>query len=338
MKHLRKKRVSFSIVLVSVGVILFFILLPYYRFATNVLKVSPLKSLFGYGDLKMINSRVNILVLGIPGGNHDGPTLSDSITVMNYDTKTNIVRSVGVPRDVWSGTLQDKINSAYAYGEAKKDGGGLILSKAEIGSIIGEPVQYAVVINFHEFIDLIDLLGGVDVQVERSFVDKEFPIEGKENDECGGDPDYKCRYKTVSFTKGLTHMSGETALTFVRSRNADGDEGSDFSRNKRQQLAMGAIKERVAGIILTFNLNKMESLYKSVDSLIKRDISNQQLTYLMRNIVLKRNFKQSTTALPQELFTVPSYEDYEGRYVLIPEDASFSAIHSYVKQYLEYQR
>ncbi|MGB3020210.1 MAG: LCP family protein, partial [Microgenomates group bacterium] len=286
-------------------------------------------------DLKMIDEKVNILVLGIPGGSHDGPTLSDSITVMNYDTKTNIVKAIGIPRDVWSSTLQDKINSAYAYGEAKKDGGGLRLSKAEVGAILGEPIQYAVVINFNEFTNLIDVLGGVDVQVEKSFKDTEFPIEGKENDECGGDPEFKCRYKTVSFTKGLTHMNGEKALTFVRSRHAQGGEGSDFSRNKRQQLVMGAIKERITKLVLSFNLEKLETFYLGVNSLIQRDITNQQIVFLLRNMVLLRDFKQSATALPEELFKVPNYEDYEGKYVLVPEDASFSAVHSYVQQYLK---
>jgi len=334
MRHLKKKRVSLSIILLGIVAVLFLILSPYYRFATNVLKVSPINSLFGYGDLKMIGGRVNILVLGIPGGNNDGPTLSDSITVMNYDTNTNVVRSLGVPRDVWSSTLADKVNSAYAYGEAKVDGGGLRLSKAEVGSIIGAPVQYAVVIDFHEFINLIDLMGGVEVHVERSFVDRKFPIEGKEADECGGDAEFKCRYRTASFKKGLSHMDGETALSFVRSRNAEGDEGSDFGRSKRQQLVMGAIKEKVVKIVLTFNLGKLESLYGSVNKLVKRDISNQQLAYLLRNMIFHRNFKQSTTAIPQELFTVPDYNDYEGKYVLVPEDASFSALHSYVRQYL----
>jgi len=335
MRYLRKKRVSLSIVLLGVGVILFLILAPYYRFATKVLKVSPINSLFGYGDLRMIDNRVNILILGIPGGEHDGPALSDSITVMNYNTKTNSVRSVGVPRDVWSSTLTDKINSAYAYGEAKVEGGGLRLAKAEVGSVIGAPIQYAVVIDFNEFISLIDLVGGIDVNVERSFVDKKFPIEGKEADECGGDTEFKCRYRTVMFEKGLNKMDGETALSFVRSRNAEGDEGSDFSRNKRQQLVMGAIKEKVAKIVLTFDLEKLESLYNSVNKLVKRDITNQQLAYLLRNMILYRNFRQSATALPQELFLVPDYNDYEGKYVLVPEDASFSAVHSYVRQYLK---
>ena len=98
---------------------------------------------------------------------------------------------------------------------------------------------------------------------------------------------------------------------------------------------MGAIKEKVAKIVLTFDLEKLESLYNSVNKLVKRDITNQQLAYLLRNMILYRNFRQSATALPQELFLVPDYNDYEGKYVLVPEDASFSAVHSYVRQYLK---
>ncbi len=335
MRHLGKKRYSVGVVVVGILFMIGLIVSPYYRFAQRVLHVSPIRSLFGFGDLKMIDGRVNVLVLGIPGGNHDGPSLSDSITVMNYDTATNTVRSIGVPRDVWSGTLRDKINSAYAYGEAKEAGGGLRLAKAEVGSIIGLPIQYVAVINFHQFIDLIDTIGGVEVTVERSFVDREFPIEGKENDECDGDPEYRCRYKTISFSKGETMMDGKTALEFVRSRHASGVEGSDFGRSKRQQLVLEAMKDKVSKIVLSLQLDKIEALYGSIDKLIVRDMSNQQAAFLLRNIALKRDFKQATTALPEQLFIVPDYADYEGKYVLVPEDRSYSALHSYVRQFLK---
>ena len=98
---------------------------------------------------------------------------------------------------------------------------------------------------------------------------------------------------------------------------------------------MGAIKERITKLVLSFNLEKLETFYLGVNSLIQRDITNQQIVFLLRNMVLLRDFKQSATALPEELFKVPNYEDYEGKYVLVPEDASFSAVHSYVQQYLK---
>ena len=92
---------------------------------------------------------------------------------------------------------------------------------------------------------MIDFIGGVEVNVENSFIDKEFPITGKENDLCNNDLEYKCRYKIISFTKGVSSMDGQTALNFVRSRHAEGSEGTDFAREKRQQKVIEAIKNKL---------------------------------------------------------------------------------------------
>ena len=81
---------------------------------------------------------------------------------------------------------------------------------------MGQPVHYALLIDFSSFKKAIDVLGGVDVNVERSFDDFHFPIEGKENDSCNGDPTFSCRYEHVSFKKGWQKMDGDTALKFAK--------------------------------------------------------------------------------------------------------------------------
>jgi LCP family protein required for cell wall assembly len=277
-----------------------------------------------------VNDQVTILILGIPGGKHDGPLLSDSIIVVNYDFQKNRVVTIGIPRDVWSSTLQDKINSAYAYGEAKKKGGGLTLAKAEVGAIVGIPIQYAAVINFGKFKNLVDFFGGIDINVKNSFVDHKFPIEGKENDECGGDTEYHCRYETIRFEKGIQHMNGETALKFSRSRNAEGQEGSDFSRSLRQQLVTGQIKGKIFQTILSFNLGKTRQMYWELNQSIERDIDNQQAASLIKSVMFGRTFKQKDFGLPRELFVVPDGSLYEGRYVLVPKD-DFNHVYLYTQ-------
>lgn len=329
----RKRYLTLGIVTIFVIFLILF-LIPYYRFLTQKVGISPIRALLGIDGLQSIDNKTNILILGIPGGLHEGPTLSDSITFVSYDRKKNRASSIGVPRDVWSETLQDRINSAYAYGEAKIKGGGMRLAKAEVGAIVGIPIHYAVVINFQEFRDLIDLLGGVDIEVQRSFTDKKFPIEGKENENCSGDPEFRCRYETVSFKKGLTHMSGETALNFVRSRNAEGDEGSDFARNQRQQLVMSAVKEKVVLTVLSFNLPKIQKLYDSLNKLVERDMTNQQVAIIARHILFGGKFQQKAAVIPREMFTVPDPFWYEGKYVLIPEKVSFEKIHHFISTYI----
>ncbi|MEK7597445.1 MAG: LCP family protein [Patescibacteria group bacterium] len=315
-----------------VGAGLIFLIYPYYIFVTKTLHVSPIKTLFSLDGLKTYNNHVNILFLGIAGANHEGPNLSDSIVVVSYDLKVNHLTTISIPRDVWSEALNDKINSAYAYGEARKKGAGFILAKAEVESIIGQPIHYAAAIDFDQFEELIDFLGGVEVNVENSFVDKEFPIAGKEDDLCADDPEYKCRYKTISFTKGESSMDGQTALNFVRSRNALSSEGTDFAREKRQQKVIEAIKNKLISFAKKSDLNQYKKLYDLTDKLVKRNIDNQQVAIILKNIVFMKNFKQEKIVLSEDFFINPvtNLERYDGLWVLTPINDNIKIVHKYI--------
>lgn len=317
-------------ILVILGVVIFLIVSPFYMVLTKTMHISPIRTLLSWDQIRTIDNQTNFLILGIAGGAHDGPNLSDSILVINYDFSKNRMVSIGVPRDVWSTTLGGKINSAYAIGEAKEKGGGIKLAKAAVGTIIGMPIEYGAVIDFDQFQNLIDYLGGVDVNVARSFTDHEYPLTGKENDECGGDPDFKCRYETISFTKGMSHMDGTTALKFVRSRHADGAEGSDFARSKRQQLVISAVKEKVMATIKSLNADKISALYSHIDTLIQRDITNQQAAIIAKDIAFGKKFQINNYPLPRELFTVPEASAYDGQYVLTPTNNDSRIVHDFV--------
>ncbi len=309
------------------------LLRPYYLFVTKTLHVSPLKTLLSAGGPKTYNDHVNVLFLGIAGQDREGPNLSDSIVVISLDLKTNRLTTISIPRDVWSEALRDKINSAYAYGEAKKKGpGGLILAKAEVENLIGQPIHYGLAVDFDQFEELINFLGGITVNVENSFIDKEFPIAGKENDLCNGDPDYKCRYQTISFTKGMTLMDGLIALNFVRSRHAEGPEGSDFSREKRQQVVIEAIKNKLIAFAKKPNLNNYKKLYTFLDRLINRDIDNQQAAIILKDIILKGNFKQEKIVLSEDFFFNPGIDPqkYDGKWVLIPKGEDIKLVQEYI--------
>lgn len=334
---MKKFFTALAVIIILFFFSVFIFLFPWYSFITKTLRVSITKLVFNWNGLKTFDNQVTIALLGIAGENHDGPNLSDSITVLNYDFKENRITTIGIPRDIWSNALKDKINSAYAYGEEKQPGGGgLKLAKSEISAVSGFPIQYGIVIDFKKFEIFVDDLGGVDIDVEQSFTDEKFPLEGKENDLCNGDPEYRCRYETVSFEKGLQRMDGKTALKYVRSRHAQGDEGSDFARSKRQQNVINAVKEKFTGIVKERDLQKISKLYQKIDRLIYRDISNQDIFALVKKMYLnKQHISQKSFALSEELFYVPAYYLYGGRYVLIPDNDSYDIIHNLIRCYVE---
>lgn len=316
--------------------VIFFNIRPYLDFATKTLGISPVNVVLKNTSLlKPVNDSIGMLILGIPGAPYDGPYLSDTLIAVHVNLKTNHVTLISLPRDIWSPAIKEKINAAYAIGRAKRKDGGLILAKAEIGAIVGFPIDYGTAITFNTFEKLIDTLGGVDVKVEKSFTDDEFPVPGKADDPCNGDPEYKCRYMSVSFDAGEQHMDGKKALIFARSRHAVGSEGSDFARAKRQQIIIQAMKDKILEVVKKRDMNKLSEIYATLDTTIERDITNEQLAALTFHIVKSGSFEHTSTRLPPELFKVPPLYEYEGRYVLVPKGGSYNQIHSSVECLLE---
>lgn len=300
---------------------------------TGVTPMTLARLVFDSGaDLKPIDGRVNLLLLGIAGGTHDGADLTDTILVLSFHEKNQTLSMISVPRDIWSDTLKDKVNSAYHYGEQKKKGGGLILAKAIISDIVGLPIQYALVLDFSGFQKVIDLVGGIDVVVPNAFTDAEYPIPGKEDDPCGGDPAYACRYEVLRFESGMQHMDGQRALKYVRSRHAEGDEGSDFARGRRQQEVILALKLRILSKDISLHPQELEKLYAAFDEATDTDLNISELLTVGKLFLRTPKEHTNRISLEQALYAPPS--NWYGRYVLLPKE-SFEAIHAYIRASLQ---
>ena len=133
--------------------------------------------------LKNTDGNVNVLFLGIAGGAHQGANLTDTIMVASYNLKTNQVYLLSIPRDLWLPALQSKANTAYQLGISQNNG--LDLAKTVMGNVLGIPIHYGLRIDFRGFVQTIDAIGGIEVDVEKSFDDYLYPIQGAENDLCG---------------------------------------------------------------------------------------------------------------------------------------------------------
>lgn len=236
----------------------------------------------------------SILLMGKGGGSHDGPDLTDTIMLASLNPEKNTVDLISIPRDLYVKSMGRKINSAYVIGE-EKEKKGMLYTKAVVASVTGVKPDYAVIIDFSGFEKLIDLLGGIDVQVENTLIDNAYPTEGKERELCGVTEDglasfsaqiatssateseiFPCRFEVLQVKEGAQHMNGELALKFVRSRHALGQEGSDFARSKRQQSVINAIREKVLSLGTLANPLKVVGIIGILKDNIATDIQEQE--------------------------------------------------------------
>jgi LCP family protein required for cell wall assembly len=244
---------------------------------------------------------------------------------------------VSIPRDIWVDSLKAKVNSAYFFGKEKSNGdshAGIVSAKATVEEIVGVPIHYALVLDFSGFTRIIDELGGIEVNVENSFTDTQFPIPGRENDECNGDLKYACRYETISFEKGTQMMDGQTALKFARSRHAEGDEGTDFARAARQQKVIDGIKNKILSLGVIFSPEKINALAKVVEGSIETDMDDQAGAVLARVAFDARDNVQSFVLGEDLLYRPPISRLYQNQYVFVPKSGDWKEIHSWIQSIL----
>lgn len=276
------------------------------------------------------SGRTNFLILGIGGGTHESPDLTDTIIFASVSPSSSPVL-LSIPRDMWVPSLAAKINTAYHYGVEKAGpSGGLTLAKSAVSEIIDQPVDFAVVFDFATFSRVIDELGGIDVAIERSFTDTRYPIAGKENDPCD-----TCRYETISFSQGLQHMDGATALKFVRSRHSENlDEGTDFARSRRQTLVIQAIKTK---LLSHFDYQLYRRLISLISQNTQTDVTPDRYFALAKLAFAARKYDVKTSALsePDQLYNPPLLSKYGRQWILLPKDNDPEIIHSFVSSLLK---
>lgn len=348
-----KRRILSHVWSVRITLILFLLVFVFFLFLLIINIIS--KSRVGYyialgsdfiftppDKIQEIDGKVNLLILGKGGLNHQGPDLTDTMIFVSINPKDNSIITISLPRDIWIPELRAKLNSTYYWGNQKKPGGGLALTKSKVESITGQTVQYGAVIDFEGFKQIIDTLGGISVNVENSFVDEKYPIAGRENDNCGGDPELKCRYEIISFEKGRQTMNGETALKFIRSRNAVGDEGTDFARAARQEKVITAIKEKILSTKVLLSPKKLLQIKKIVMEHVETDINPEAAAILARYLFSARGNIKTNVLSEDFLINPPKSEKYDNLYVFIPKDGNPSTgsgqdwdkVHEWVKEIL----
>ena len=306
----------------------------------------------------------SILLMGYGGGGHEGGTLTDSIIIVQFIPKEEKIKLISVPRDLWvpipvgnGETKMSKVNAAYLVGlDDKKypnketqftgDAGGGQMSKYILSQIVGFQIDNFATINFDGFLKTIDTLGGIEVDVQKTFDDYFYPIEEKTTDTCEKSEEeiiaitatlsgekleqqFSCRYEHLHFDKGLQTMDSATALKFVRSRHSQTD-GGDFNRSARQKLVIEAVKKKI------ISLNFIPKLIPFVNSLadnLTTDIDLTKMQELLSKADEYKNYKIESFAITNDnLLMNSTSSDYQS--ILIPKlgENNWTNIQKFVSQ------
>ena len=262
------------------------------------------------------NDRINILLLGVGGPGHDGPYLSDTNIIVSIKPSTKEVALISIPRDLGIKIegRTNRINYADALGEEKNSGQGGDYARQVFAQSFNLEIPYYVRVNFSAFEQLVDAVGGVDINVDNPFVDYSYPGENYS-------------YQTVSFATGTQHMDGATALKYSRSRHGTNGESSDFARSRRQQKVIAALKDRLLSFGTLSSPSTLQKIYSSISTNIATNLDFSQMLYLaslardvdtskIKNLVLD----SSTNGY------LYSYIADTGAYLLAPKGDNFSAI------------
>ena len=224
---------------------------------------------------------VRILVLGEDntGGTKSKPRgLSDTIMLVSIDTSTNRIAALSIPRDTrvdldgYGG--QCKINASHVFG-------GPTLTEMAVEQLVGIKADYYIKTNVEGFKRSVDILGGVEMDVEKDM---------RYRDRRGG--------LYINLRKGPQLLDGEKAMQYVRFRH---DVMGDITRIQRQQKFLKALAQKALSPV---NLPKLPRIIRTIRSNVKTDLTLRdmlELAKLSRKADINQVRMETLPGVPQNI-------------------------------------
>lgn len=269
----------------------------------------------------------NILLLGQGDEAHQGADLTDTMMVASIDPKTKSVAMLSIPRDLYLTKPGNKmqpgrINEQYwnyrralEYGPDKMErpAASQIAMREladQLGTLLGVQIHHVIKVDFIGFVQAVDAIGGIEVDVPDGLVDTQYP-----------GPNYT--YQTFAISAGLQTLDGDTALKYARSRHST----SDFDRSRRQQIILKAFGDKVRNQGLLTKPDQIVSLMNIMQNHIETSMTFRELLSLAdmgqdlnRDNLVTMNIRDGYG--PGGFLYPPPRELFGGAAVLLPQAAS----------------
>lgn len=211
--------------------------------------------------------RQNVLIVGVDAGVGRNTYLTDTMIVVSLDPIGQTVSMVSIPRDMVDVPLPDgrkfsgKVNGLVSFARHHQgtfpgsNGKGFDVLMGALGTLLNLRIDHYAAVNLQGFVNVVDRLGGVDVNVADGFCDPTYDEYGFTNG--------------FAISAGRHHLNGQQALAYARIRKAAGE--SDFTRAARQQEILSGVRDRVkAGGFLSDPIGLLKALSATVETNVPR--------------------------------------------------------------------
>ena len=237
---------------------------------------------------------------------------TDTMMLVSIDPETSGIGILSIPRDLYvqvpGYTELQRINTPMVFGESRQPGYGPTLLQQTVQLNLGIRVHDYVAVDFQAFIDIVDLIGGIDITLDYTINDAQYP-----NMSYGYDPFY--------LAAGTHHLNGYDALRFARTRHGS----SDIQRAERQQQAIFAIRDRILNLdMIPQLLIQSPAIWNTMSENVYTGLSLEQVIQLglyAKDIDMS-NIKTGVI----DFSYLQSYTTESGASVLIPNRARLGSL------------
>jgi polyisoprenyl-teichoic acid--peptidoglycan teichoic acid transferase len=226
---------------------------------------------------------------------------SDTIMVATFNPKKQTMKLLSIPRDTYvriPGYKKDKINASYAFGGKEE-------TIKTVEQFLDIPIDYYATVNFQGFKNIVDIVGGVTVDVPFDFND----INNK--------------WKRFYFHEGSQKLNGEAALVYARMRKQD--PRGDFGRNDRQRQIVSAVIDKLS---TPKTLLKIDDITDAIGNNVETNMKIKEALAFRKKYP---NFNSSNI----EQLQIKGYDDNGKIYYFIPDKENLEEIKNILKTHLE---
>ena len=284
-------------------------------------------------------TKINFLILGLDKRDDalEKTTTTDTIIFASLDLKTSKLNLISTPRDLWFYEKETKINNIYPLslepGQNKFD-----FLKSNFEKLYGQSIDHIVIISTDNLINFVNIIGGVDLYLEKGFIDDQYP-----NPEYIKNPSPAIPiYKTIEFPSGWNHLDSSNITEFVRSRKSAetaAQGGTDIGRIQRQQLLIDTLLNKIKSGTFINSTDQLKNLYLFWQNDISKTLSDTDL--LQIGLILNKNLKNISlnkieipigTNNTNGIIYHPEKTNFTKQWIFTTNDDKYQSFHQFISE------